>query len=213
MLSAALLLTSCQKEIDSLAPGNGTANPPGTGTGNPPGTGTGNTNIITGEYDFVGLSATTYSSVVVSEQGSELKSVSVSDYVTKNNVGTATITATDIMFIGVGYSIDTTTNGKTYLDGVLLMDTDLPFVASFPPTNTTNPYTRINDDSLNVVGALGVADPSGVTPTGPVGVKLSRSGDTLLLKINSSFTQVISQDGVEGLLTGYVHGDSKLKKR
>ncbi len=89
----------------------------------------------------------------------------------------------------------------------------MPFVASFPPTNTTNPYTRIDDDSLNVVGALGTADPSGVTPTGPVGVKLSWSGDTLLLKINSSFTQVISQDGVEGTLTGYVNGVSKLKKR
>ncbi len=171
MLSAALLFTSCQKELETLdpgtgtgnTPGTGTGNPPGTGTGNTPGTGTGNTNTITGEYDFVGLSATTYSSVIVSEQGSELKSVTVSDYVTKNNVGTATITASDIMFMGVGYSIDTTTNGKTYIDGILLMDTDLPFVAAFPPTNTTNPYTRIDDDSLNVVGALGVADPSGVT--------------------------------------------------
>ena len=76
------------------------------------------------------------------------------------------------MFTGVGYSIDTTANGKTYVDGVLLNDSDFPFVASFPPTNTTTPYTRITNDSLDVVGTLGVSDPSGVAPTGTIGAKL-----------------------------------------
>jgi hypothetical protein len=34
--------------------------------------------------------------------------------------------------------------------------------------------------------------PSGATPTGPVGLKLSWSGDTLLMKINSTFTQNVT---------------------
>lgn len=128
-------------------------------------------------------------------------------------MGTANITASDIVFIGVGYSIDTTANSKTYIDGVLFNEADLPFVLTVPPANTTNPYTRINNDSLNVIGALGVPNPSGATPTGPVGLKISWSGDTLLLKITSSFTQNISQGGVPGILTGFVNGVAKLKKR
>ncbi|MEO6329498.1 MAG: hypothetical protein ABIO55_11215 [Ginsengibacter sp.] len=200
ILNTGLLLTSCQKEINPLDPATGTG-------------GTGNTNNIIGEYNFVGLTATTYSSVTVSVPGSELRAVTVSDYITKNNVGTATITASNIMFTGVGYSIDTTANAKTYIDGVLFDDSDLPFIAAFPPTNTTSSYTRINSDSLNAIGAVGAPNPSGVTPTGTVGVKLSWSGDTLLLSIKSSFTQSISQGGVPGTLTGYVNGISKLKKR
>ena len=195
ILSAALLLTSCQKVIDDQDPG------------------TANINSITGEYNFVGTTASNYSSVIVSDQGSELKAVTVSDYITQNNVGTANITASDIIFIGVGYSIDTTANSKTYIDGVLFNDADLPFVLTVPPANTTNPYTRISNDSLNVIGALGVPNPAGVTPTGAVGLKISWSGDTLLLKITSSFTQNISQGGVPGILTGFVNGVAKLKKR
>lgn len=213
LLNAALLISSCQKELDSLDPGSGTGTPPGSVPGIPPGSGTGNTRNIEGEYYFVGLTAYTYSSVVVSDQGSQLRSVTVSNYVTKNNVGTATINATDINFIRVGYNIDTTANGKTYVDGDLLSDFDFPYIASFPPKNTTNSYTRVNDDSLNITGALGVSDPSGVTPTGSAGVKLSWSGDTLMLRIKSSFTQNITQGGVDGILTGNVDGFSKLKKR
>ena len=63
-----------------------------------------------------------------------------------------------------------------------------------------------------VTGVLGVPDPSGATPTGPVGAKTSWSGDTLLLKMTSSFTQNISQGGVPGILTGFVNGIVKLKK-
>ena len=201
ILSIFLFLTSCQKEIDLQDPVN-----PGNGTGN-------NNNSIIGEYNFVGTIASTYSSVTVSDQGSELKAVSVSGYITQNNVGTVKITASDIIFMAVGYSIDTTVNLKTYLDGVLFDDSDLPYMLTVPPTNTTNPYTRINIDSLNITGALGVPDPSGATPTGPVGIKTSWSGDTLLLKIASSFTQNISQGGVPGTLTGSVNGIAKLKKR
>jgi hypothetical protein len=195
ILCAALSLTSCQKELDNSDPG------------------TGNTNTIIGQYDFVGTRAVTYSSVIVSLQGSELKAITTSDYVTVNNVGTATITSSDIVFTGVGYSIDTTANTKTYIDGTLADESDLPFVLAVSPANSTNPYTRINNDSLSVIGALGVPNPAGAAPAGPVGARISWSGDTLLLKIASSFTQNVSQGGVPGTLTGIVNGVAKLKKR
>ena len=89
----------------------------------------------------------------------------------------------------------------------------MPFVLTVAPATTTNPYTRINDDSLSVIGTLGVATPTGAAPTGPVGMKISWSGDTLLLKIVTSFTQNVSQGGDPGVLTGFVNGVAKLTKR
>jgi hypothetical protein len=203
LLSLIIAFTSCQKEID-YATGSG---PGGTG-------GTGNTNNIVGDYDFVGMVAHTQSIVSVSAPGQELKSITVSDYTTKSNIGTVKITSSQFISTGLGYAIDTTMNVKTYIDNVLFDDSDFPFVASVPATSSTSPYVRNSADSITVTGAIGVSpDPSGSIPTGPVGVKLRWSGDTLLLTINSSFTQSISQGGVPGVITGSVNGVTKLKKR
>ena len=203
LLTLIILFTSCQKEVN-YANNN---NPGNTG-------GTGNSNDIVGDYDFVGLAAHTNSTVTVSELGQVIKSVTVSDYVSQNNIGTVKITSGQFISSGLGYSIDTTMNVKTYQDNVLFDDSDFPFVISVPASNTTSPYSRITADSISVTGALGVApDPSGSTPTGPVGVKLSWSGDTLLLHVNTSFTQSVTQGGIPGTITGSVNGITKLKKR
>ena len=183
IFSLTAFLVSCQKEVDFQT----TNNPPG----NPGGGGNNNTNII-GDWDFVGMTAHTYSAVTVTEAGQQLMAVTVSDYITQNNVGTVKITASDFISTGIGYEIDTTVNSKTYINGILVDDTDFPFLVKLPPTNSTAPYIRINNDSLTTTGAFGAPDPSGSIPTGTVGMKIGWSGDTLLLKIASSFTQNIS---------------------
>lgn len=204
LLSFIVSLVSCQKEVD-LQPGVGS----GTGSG-----GGGNTSSVIGDYDFVGMVAHTQSTVTVSDQGQQLKAVTVSDYVTKNNVGTAKFTSSDFVGTGIGYTIDTMLNVKTYIDNVLFDDSDFPYVVTSPPANSTSPYVRVTADSITVTGAFGASTgPSGSTPTGPVGVKLSWSGDTLFMKINSTFTQNVTQNGVPGVLTGTVTGVTKLKKR
>ena len=97
---------------------------------------------------------------------------------------------------------------------MLFDDSDFPYVVTIPPTSSTSPYVRVKADSITVTGAFGVSTgPSDATPTGPVGVKLSWSGDTLLMKINSTFTQNVTQNGVPGVVTGTVIGVTKLKKR
>lgn len=205
IFSLAAFLVSCQKEVDFQNINNPPGNPGGGGGNN-------NTNII-GDWDFVGMTAHTYSAVTVTEGGQQLKAVTVSDYITQNNVGTVKITASDFISTGIGYEIDTTVNSKTYINGVLFDDTDFPFVVTLPPTSSTSPYTRINNDSLTTTGAFGAPDPSGSIPTDTVGMKIGWSGDTLLLKIASSFTQNVSQGGVPGVLTASVNGVSKLKRR
>ncbi len=204
-LTLAIAFSSCQKEVsfdDPIVPG-GTGN--GNGSGN-------NTNNIVGDYDFVGMTAHTLSTVMVSQAGQDMKTVTVSDYDTKSNTGTVKITATEMISTGVGYSIDTVMNNKTYLDGLLIDDSDFPFQVTSPATNSTSTYVRNSADSVTTTGALGFPDPSGNTPTGSVGAKLSWHGDTLYLKVSTSFTQTITQGGVPATVTGSVTGISKLKK-
>jgi hypothetical protein len=105
-------------------------------------------------------------------------------------------------------------NVKTYVDNVLFDDSDFPYAVTSPQSNSTSPCARISADSITITGAFGASTgPSGSTPTGPVGVKLIWSGDTLLMKINSTFTPTVTQNGVPGVLTGTVVGITKLKKR
>ena len=198
-------LISCQKEINFQNSNNSVGNTGGNGTNN---------NSIIGDWDFVGTMAHTKSTVTVIQGGEELKSVTVSDYTTKNNAGTVKITSNQFISAGLAYSIDTMMNVKTYLNGALFDDIDVPFVMSVPASSSTSPYTRINNDSLTITGAFGApSNPSGAIPTGPVGMRIAWSGDTLLLKVASSVTQTISQGGATGLLTGTVNGTMKLKRR
>jgi len=200
-----ILATSCQKEV-SFQTGNNSGSSGGTGGNN-------STTNIAGDYDFVGMIAHTSSTVTVDEGGIEAKTVTTSDYVTKNNGGTAKFTPTEMDLTDLTYSIDTTMNLKLYQDNQLLDDEELPFVLSSPPTSSSNPYTRITADSITILGALGVAsDPTGTAPTGPAGVRLAWSGDTLLLKVNSGFNQTVTQNGVTGVIVGAVIGVIKFKK-
>jgi len=158
--------------------------------------------------------AHTEGTVTINDQGQTIKTVTVSDYVTKNNVGTAKITSNQVIGNGIGYSIDTTVNVATYINNILTEQLDVPFVATVPPANTISPYIQITADSITVTGDFGVLpDPSGNVPTGPIGLKLSWLGDTLLLKVNSTFTQTVTQNGVPGVMTGTAVGVTKLKKR
>src|SRR5215475_14770219 len=91
LLAAVVTLVSCEKEVDLQAR-----------TSSGTGTGSGNTSSIIGDYDFVGMVAHTQSTVTVSDQGQQLKGVTIADYVTKNNVGTATFTSNEFIGTGIG---------------------------------------------------------------------------------------------------------------
>jgi len=203
-IAALVILASCQKEVSFNGPVN-----PGSGGG---GSGN-NTNNIVGDYDFVGMLAHTVSTVRVNQAGQDVKTVTVSDYNTENNTGTVKITANQMISTGVGYSIDTMMNAKTYVNGLLLDDSDFPFQVTMPATSSSSTYVRNSSDSITVTGPLGFPDPSGNTPTGSAGSKLSWHGDTLFMKVSTTFTQTINQGGIPATFTGTVNGTSKLKKR
>ena len=203
VLILTIVIFSCQKEVDFQ---NG-ANQGGTGSG------TGNNRTIVGDYDFVGSWAHTLSTVTVNAGGDQLKTVTVSDYATENNTGTVKITSNQFIVSNMSYDIDTMMNAKTYVNGVLVNNSDFPFVVSQPATSSTSNYVKNSADSITITGAFGAPDPSGNTPTGPVGARVSWSGDTLILKVNTTVSQTITQGGVPGQFAGTVNGITKLKKR
>ena len=165
----ALAISSCQKEVD-FPPGQnpGTGGP---GSGNPSGS-----NSIIGNYDFIKIYGHTYAKVAVNDGGDLAESVTVSDYYTKDNVGTVKITATDFVSIGLGYNIDTIVNVKSYINGSLFDDSDLPLVISSPPTNVTNSYTKITSDSIVLNGTFGGTGTGQVINPNQAGCKISLAG-------------------------------------
>lgn len=206
LLFFTLSITSCQKDADDLLGGN--SNNQGGGSNN-------NTGIV-GDYNFINVTAHTVAEVSVTDGGVNLKSITTSDYITKNNVGTMKITATDLVGTGIGYSVDTVMNVKTYLDGVLFDDSQFPFTGTYPPSNSTSPYVKNTNDSITVTGAMGV--PSGGTtggtiPTGPIGFKYKWSADTLILTTNTITNQSIVQGGVPATVKSSANVTMKLKKK
>ena len=96
MIVMSTLFTACQKEVDFQDITNNT--PPGGGTTN---------NSIIGTWNFVGMVASTRSSVVAGTGPAEEKAISYYGFISEKNVGTVTINAATISSAGVGYSIDT----------------------------------------------------------------------------------------------------------
>jgi hypothetical protein len=200
LLLLATTVFSCQKEITFDDPGNN---------------GGSNNIAITGDWDFVNLQASTKSVVEVNESGMSLRSVTTSAYLTKNNTGTVTFTASQVQFNNVGYDIDTVMRVQTFLNGAIFDDSVLPFIFSYPPASNSGGYTRNGADSITFAsGFAGApANPSGAADPDPVGARLKMSGDTLLLLFNSAYAVPVTQNGVTGTLSAELQGIMRLKKR
>lgn len=212
ILGCFVFFASCQKEIEiDLPPSPGGGSGGGGGTG---GGGGGTNNSIIGDYDFIGMSAHTDATVTVSQAGVTMKTITTSDYISENNTGTVKITANEFISTNVGYDVDTTMHVKSYMNNVLIDESDFPFVVSAPPTSATSNYTKISADSITVSGAFGVpSSPGGPAPTGTVGAKFSWAGDTLIMRVATTINQTITQGGVPASFSGTVIGISRMKKK
>lgn len=201
-------LISCQKEVDfqDLPP-----NQPG---GN--GGGSNTTNII-GNWNFVGSNAKTYAALSFSESGQDIKSITISDYDTENNVGTLIVSDNQFIFKGIGHIVDDEANSRTYINGILINDVTEPFNATYPPSDETRDYVRNNNDSITFTNMMAnLPDPSGgVTsvPTGPMGGKIGWVNDTLTVKVNYGATQTITQGGIPATFEARIEGTMKFKRQ
>ena len=150
------------------------------------------------DWNFIGLSAKTNTTVAVTESGQEVKAVAFSDYDTQNNTGTLKVTANQFIFTGIGHTVNDQVNIKVYLNGFLFSNADSAYNYTTPPTNSTIDYVRNSDDSLTFSNAIfTLPDPTGGgnAPAGPIGARIRIANDTLSLSIKNSLDTTISQGG------------------
>lgn len=203
VLSAFII--SCQKEADlqNDTPGGGT------GTG-------GNNRDIVGDYDFVGIDGDTKASVSVASPLGAAKTVTSSKYSSTNNTGTVKFTANKLIYTNIAYSVNTTAHTQIFLGSTLISEEDEPYTEDSPADSGEEIYVKNNNDSLTFTNALFLADnpfQANVPPT-PMGARISWKGDTLLLKVKSTFSGPISQPGSPTAdFVGSVEGVMKLKKK
>ncbi len=205
-----VVFSSCQKEVSLQDFNNGST--PGGGNGG------GSNNInIEGNWNFIGSSAETYVALSMTEAGQTLKSITTSDYETENYGGTLTVTDKQFLFKGITHSVDDTAHSKTYINGVLIDETDRLHSEVYPPTDQTLDYVRNTNDSLTFTNTLAfLPDPSGGTtqvPIEPMGVKISLSNDTLRVITNYMAIKTITQQGVPATFDVRLKGIMKFKKR
>lgn len=193
------VLSSCQKEV-----GFGDRDPdPGTGAAN---------NIL-GDWKFVGMTGNSTTVSTATMAGDVMKSKSIMNYVTQNNSGSVKITGSQFIFTNLTYDINTTVNMTSYVNGILILDTDMPVATSFPLTNESDPYVRNTNDSLTLTASSLASAGAPVAPiTAPLGMKISWASDTLLLKFHMIFTTTADYGGMPATVAGSTDGVLKLKR-
>ena len=142
---------------------------------------------IQGNYQFISLSASTTSTVIVTDGVTVDKTVTKSDYISKNNAGNMTITDSKIISTDLAYSIDTIAHTYMYEDGVLIDDFDFPFQFDAPISSATSDYVWVTSDSIYCPNGTIFTD--GVTSnSGPSGVRILQQADKLFIMASKEQT-------------------------
>jgi hypothetical protein len=135
-----LFLISCSKEksVDSS-----------TGTpGGPGGPGSGSNSLL-GNWKLVGINIKTKAVIEMNDAGLNVKTVTFSDYDTKDNQGTMKITSNKMESTNWGYSVDDVAVGYFYENNVLVDTLEFPLVVTIPPTSSSITYKLIGADSIH----------------------------------------------------------------
>lgn len=174
-----LFFVSCQKELsmDSSLGGSNNAS-------------------LTGNWKFIGMHSKTESIVELSDGIDVLKTITLSEYYSKNNTGTIVIDDSKMTGTNVGYEIDTIAKGFTYENNILIDTVSAPFYFIVPPTNSVSPYTRVSADSLYFTGGQFATLTGPATPTNPVGVRVQFKDDKILLTVKLAISEVQNVLGI-----------------
>jgi hypothetical protein len=173
-------LLSCQKQIDLNGSANGGTN-----------------NSLAGNYDFVNIRVKATVTANTTESGLPVKAVTLSDYTSKNNQGTAIFDAVNFSALDFAYLVDTVVITNFYAAGLLVDTQEIPFNVAIPAYNGSSPYAKNGADSLTFQSAVvNAPGGSGVSmPNGPSGAKYSWSGNLLTLKSAFNFSNTQELNG------------------
>ncbi|HEV9035714.1 MAG TPA: hypothetical protein VGQ51_03810 [Puia sp.] len=147
---------------------------------------------LVGTWNFLDMKANTSTRAT----NSGITTVTVANYTTINNAGTAKFTNDSMSVAGLTYAVNT--NAETYLyQGSVLYDSlSLPFSETIPPITETVKYKLIGSDSIYFPN--GGFTPTGI-PTGQgTGGRFTIKGDTLAINISGSQSSPIGLVTVVG---------------
>lgn len=194
----ATAFTACSKEESAEPDENGTAS-----------------QKLIGTYDFLYLAAHTESDIEVVFPEGTMRTVSTSDYISKENSGTYTFTANEMIAENTNYKIDTTFNTKFYTDGVLDDEVDMPFTFSVADYDATSTYKLVGTDSIFAEGGFSNVPSGGAqgTPIAPSGTKFFWSGDTLTFYAEYSALTTVTEEGIRTNTKQYIKHATRLLKR
>lgn len=173
-ITVMVVLISCQKEtsIDSTD-----------GVGGSGGSG-GGANSLIGNWKFIGISASTESTVELTDGTDTEKTVTVSNYSSTNNTGTYNFTASKMSFTGVGYTINSNAMAYLYLNNDLIDSLQFPFSYTLPPSNGETAYKKVGSDSLYFESGSISIPASGTQQAQSGGVKYRFEGDKMIMTNN-----------------------------
>lgn len=132
-----VVFAACQKDIPPFTDS-------GTGTD-----GTDTSASIVGTWKFVSFSVNAQSTTEYTQDDSDIKAISYTNYITAHNTGffmynnDSTFSASDI-----SYDLSSTTISYIYKNGVLTDSTEQPFSFPLDSSSTTGKYEVIGSDSI-----------------------------------------------------------------
>ena len=150
---------------------------------------------ISGNYKFIELVASTVSAMSYTEAGILYKSVTYSEYTTKNNTGSLEIDGSNMKSTGLSYSVDTTTKTDYYENNELIDSFEMPFKTNVPASDAVTGYKIITNDSIHVSNGL-MFSGSSATSIEPTGLKYRIENDKLIFITGGTQTKTIQQQGI-----------------
>lgn len=168
-IATLFVLASCQKEV----------------TGQLESSGQKGDSSFEGNYKFESLEAHTKVANSVLDGTDIDKTVTVSDYITKNNTGTVKIDASTMTSSNFSYEIDTVMTSILYINNVMIDSASMPLQLKVPMMNNTSSYQKVTSDSLYFPNGFIITNNATFTTTG-IGVKLRQAGNKLYMDMTHS---------------------------
>lgn len=150
---------------------------------------------LSGNYKFINLVANTISTMSYTEAGTLYKTITYTEYTTRNNAGRLEIDGSNMKSFGLAYSVDTTVKADYYENNKLINSFEMPFQANVPASDGVSDYKIITNDSIYVSEGLmfSGSSPMSIAPTG---FKYRTEGDKLIFIFGGTETKTIQQQGI-----------------
>lgn len=168
-------------------------------------------NTMKGNWKFISLHVT--GQTIVEVPSIDAKTVSIFEYVTKNNTGTVNITGDQFSYTNLSYSVDTTFKAYYYDAGVLVDSFDFPLVVALPATNVSTPYQYFAPDSIYYPGGSPMNTGGTTVTTQAGGARFKIENDKLIITARFYEKRNQTAQGQQSVLTALGVSVSTLQKQ